>query len=79
MIQMNGIPDVLFSPLSKDYCLYFYIMTVVTFIVFLLTAIMVISKYVATKGKSGLGDVLSVVPILISYFHSRLLYSICIN
>jgi hypothetical protein len=79
MNNINGLPDVLFSPLSKDYCLYFYLMTIFSFIILIITVIMVISRYIMTKGKSGLWDAFSVVPILLSYFHSRLLYSICIN
>ena len=79
MIQINGISDVIFSPLSKDYCLYFYIMTIISFVILILSVIMVISKYIATNGKSGMSGILGVIPILLSYFHSRLLYSICIN
>ena len=68
----------LFSPLSKDYCLYFYILTIISF-VFLVISVVNSVMYLS-KGKGKVTNaVMSLCGPLLLYFNNRLLYSMCVN
>ena len=68
----------LFSPLSKEYCVYFYALTVISFALLALSIGSAI--YYLVEGKvdvfSGLMSLLG--PALL-YFNNRLLYSMCVH
>ena len=68
----------LFSPLSKEYCVYFYALTVISFALLALSIGSAI--YYLVEGKvdvfSGLRSLLG--PALL-YFNNRLLYSMCVH
>ena len=77
---MNNILENLFSPLSKDYCVYFYFLSVISFIMALLSVIMISVKAFKNKGKTLVFDLVTIVPLyLIVYFKNRMLYSMCVN
>lgn len=75
----------LFSPLNKDFCLYYYYLSIVGFLVLLISAIG-LAYYLflfASKSKDaghfaylffGL-----VINSALMYFHMRLFYSMCVN
>ena len=67
-----------FSPYSKDYCVYFYILTIITFIFFVMS--MWQSLYSLFNGNIGLGlaVTLPITPFLL-YFTNRLMYSMCVG
>ena len=80
MNQLQNLPELLFSPLGKDYCLYFYIISVIAFLLLVSNVIMVVSKSLKNKGKGLIFDLITLTPIpLVLYFQNRLFYSMCMN
>ena len=76
---MHGsLEQTIFSPLSKEYCVYFLWLTIIAFIFFVIAVIDVIVQLV--KGKEGIwrGIISLIFPFLI-YFNNRLLYSMCVK
>ena len=67
----------LFSPLDRKYCDYFYFLSVLFFVMFVVMVIKVLSE-IFGKGKPKLADclVLLTQPLLL-YFINRLNYSMC--
>jgi hypothetical protein len=76
-----AISDFLFGPLDTEYCLYFYILSVINYIaaIFLVVALLaslVLKKFdMKNVGTLGFGALL----YFIIYFQNRLLYSMCIK
>ena len=74
MNQLQNLPELLFSPLGKDYCLYFYILSVFAFV------LLVVSKSLKNKGKGLIFDLVTLTSVpLVLYFQNRLFYSMCMN
>ena len=75
---MSSFVDNLFSPLGKEYCAYFYWLTVLAFIYLLIALFAVVSQLL--RGKvSLLNSLLQLLAPLLAYFVNRLLYSMCVN
>jgi hypothetical protein len=83
---MNLDFDYLFSPLSKEYCTYFYILSMFFYV--LLVIFILLSLGYLIKNFNNLKDIKFVlliygiqviVSLFLSYFVNRLLYSICVN
>lgn len=75
------IDKLLFSPLDKNYCLYFYYLSVFFFCLFVSLIFLLIFTYFDSKVKSlTMEKVLWILinPLLL-YFINRLYYSMCIN
>jgi len=69
----------LFTPISKKYCDYFYILSIIFFVLFIAAAIVGIMSLFDKKGMK-LADVLILVTQpLILYFINRLYYSMCVG
>ncbi len=71
--------NTLFGPLSGEYCLYFYYLSIISFF---LLAIAIISGVVrGLQGSKGMYFYISVlgtsIAYFISYFVNRLMYSVC--
>lgn len=80
---MNNLDEILFSPLGKEWCLYYYFLLIFAFLTFLITCVTsVMSLTNATKFTfSGLWSN-TIAPVLytfVLYFIARLGYSICIG
>lgn len=77
---MNKFNELFFSPLSKDYCMYFYFMTVILFVILILTLIVSIASIMKKTNKESnallFGNILTIALV---YFQNRLLYSMCVN
>ena len=76
----------LFSPLSKEYCAYFYILSIFFYVV--LVIFILLSLGYLIKNYNNLKDIKFIlliygiqviVSLFLSYFVNRLLYSICVN
>jgi hypothetical protein len=67
----------LFSPLGQQYCDYFYLLSIIFFVFFVLACATVVLKFFG-KGSIKLTDALILVtqPLLL-YFINRLYYSMC--
>ena len=75
---MASLVDNLFSPLGKEYCFYFYWLSVIAFIFLLL--VLYNSLRLLLKGKFNvLYFVISLFGPGLMYFNNRLLYSMCLN
>jgi hypothetical protein len=71
-----------FTPLGKEYCVYFYAGSVISFIIFWLMLIGGIGTLIMHGSKAGPGPYLMMVYSItygILYFKCRLLYSMCVN
>jgi hypothetical protein len=72
----------LLSPLGKNYCLWFYILAFVNLIfIFILIIGFVFSIFSKDKEvqKHTYPMLYSMIPVIITYFQSRLLYGMCIG
>jgi len=77
---MNTL-DYLFSPLSKDYCVYFYWLSIWTYAVFLMVLISSIIYGIQHKKNAGYYLHASMIALIsfVSYFQNRLFYSMCMR
>lgn len=80
---MNNLVDFLFSPLGKEWCLYYFILLVITFVVFLISLVTSIGSLFTAKRLTFVGFFKNTfVPILtnfVLYLIARLSYSICVG
>ncbi len=79
---MNNLMNYFFGPLSKEYCLYYYFLAVISGIIFTLTAlsfVVVIVKSNKIKAGMWLSMFNTLLSIFIGYFVSRLLYTMCVK
>lgn len=75
---MSNFVDNLFSPLGKEYCSYFYWLTVFAFIALLLALFKVGTALM--RGKvSVVNSLIELLIPALSYFVNRLLYSMCVR
>ena len=78
---MNDLMNTLFGPLDKDYCLYFYYLSIFGF-VFLTISFLTIVRIAVMKRRSTAFYLNSFMVLLgygIFYFQNRLLHSMCSN
>lgn len=71
----------LFTPLPKDYCLYFYILSIIGFVL-VVVYILRFAWNLYNKKKGSEYIIKSIVKILvvfILYFQNRLFYSMCVK
>lgn len=67
-----------FSPLGREYCLYFYVLTVVSFMVVAIS--IVAGVYHIAQGRADIiGTVMGLLGPLLLYFNNRILYSMCVR
>ena len=71
----------LFTPLPKDFCLYFYILSVLGFL--LVVVYILIFAWNIYKKKKGseyiIKGIFGILGVFIIYFQNRLLYSMCVK
>lgn len=77
---MDNIQQTLFSPLGKQYCLYFYILSVIGLI---FVAVVIFSAIIIGVSKRKglefyLAALMGSLGYAVFYFQNRLLYSMCI-
>jgi hypothetical protein len=69
----------LFGPLSKDYCLYFYFLSIAGFVFF--AFILIMTLIIGIRNKKGFNFYMKMLVAaliyLVFYFQNRLLYSMC--
>jgi hypothetical protein len=71
-----------FTPLGKEYCVYFYVVSIVSFIVCFLTIIGGVGMLIMHGSKAGYTPYLMIIHSItygFIYFKSRLLYSMCVR
>lgn len=78
--QNNNSFMSVFSPLSGEYCNYFYYLTVLNFISLLYILLSALFIFFFEKKRENLFQVMLVaLPTFIGYFTTRLLYSMCVG
>lgn len=75
MLNVRG----LFSPLKSKYCDYFYILSVIFFVFFVVTFIASLVSLMSKKPMPLSNALILCAQPLILYFINRLYYSMCIN
>ena len=81
MSLLLRIDKLLFSPLNKNHCFYFYYLSVFFFCLFVSLIFLLVLDYFYSKVKSPTAAQvlwLLINPLLL-YFINRLYYSMCIN
>lgn len=74
--MQTNVLDTFFSPYSREYCMFFYYLMLLSFLTMVMAAFQ--SFYLIFKGKLGIGVALiNIVGPFILYFNNRLLYSMC--
>ena len=79
---MSDLTDRFFSPLGKEWCIYYFAILVFVFIFFVLSIISAVIGLFNLKKISFNEIYLLCVPIvmnLILYLQSRIIYSICVS
>lgn len=78
---MSDIFDYLFGPLSKEYCVWFYFLSVLGFV--LLAFFLLSSIYFGLSKRKGIEFYLGLFSVAIGYaifyFQNRLLHSMCVG
>ncbi len=69
----------LFTPISKKYCDYFYILSIIFFVLFVAAAVVGIMSLFDKKGMKLVDVLILVTQPLILYFINRLYYSMCVG
>ena len=70
----------LFSPLSKDYCLYFYVLSIIAFVLLIVNVLMFVwNLYKRKNGSEIAKSIVGILGVFIIYFQNRLLYSMCVK
>jgi len=74
-----SLNNTLFGPLSKQYCLYFYLLSVFGFVFLVIAVLGMLFNLFSKKmdGKIVGGFLMAALGYGIFYFQSRLLYSMC--
>ncbi len=78
---MNNLTEMLFSPLSKDYCVWFYGWTIFSYFWFII--VLISSIVYGIKQKKGMEyyfmSTIAALAYFLIYFQYRLLYSMCVK
>ena len=76
---MADINEKLFSALPKDYCVWFYYLSVIGFVWFAIAVVMFGSMALTKRRDTGfyMGAVMSLAAYGVFYFQNRLLHSMC--
>ena len=78
---MDNLMNTLFGPLGKEYCIYFYYLSV--FGLILLTILVLSTLMVGLSTRKGLDFYMQMLTVaigyLIFYFQNRLLHSMCVG
>lgn len=77
--NMDEINNTLFGPIAKDYCLYFYILSVIAAVNFVLFIVGMIFYGMKKKVDSTFFVIMLIYSggILLHYLQNRLLYNMC--
>lgn len=78
MNQSDGFFKNSFAPLGREYCDYFFYLSVVNFVLLLYILLSATYIFLFDKKRDGIFQVILVaLPTFIAYFTNRLLYSMC--
>ena len=79
-MENGGVSGYLFGPLGVEYCNYFYFLSVISFVFFIVVLLSVIYNIFTTKNKVDyVNMVLITFQPFLAYFVNRLFYTMCMN
>ena len=73
---MRTLTDLFFSPVGREYCNWFYFLTLSSFVFMVMAGFCTLSLVLKKKLEPMEGLIIFISPFL-SYFTNRLLYSMC--
>lgn len=80
---MNELMDSTFGPLGKQYCDWFYWLSVISLILFVLSVVTILYTILFESERFSTGLLMNLLTIsfvyFIPYFENRLLYTMCKN
>ena len=79
---MSDLTDRFFSPLGKEWCIYYFVILVFIFIVLVLSIVSAVIGLFSLKKFNFTEIYLLCIPVvmnLILYLQSRIIYSICVS
>lgn len=80
---MQNIMNSLFGPLGREYCVYFYFLSILFFVMFatylLMTVVNIVRNPKMVNGKMLLNSVFLLIYTLVPYYVNRLMYTMCVN
>jgi len=79
---MSNFPSSFFTPLGKDYCVYFYFIAIIALITIVVKIINMLYHLFSKKGLDGyviMSDLIVLITLILSYFVNHLLYSMCVG
>ena len=72
-----------FGPLGKEYCLYFYLMSIIFFIIMIFGIFVVIFTLIKKRKEVNTMFIINFIMLItnsiLAYFVNRLLHTMCIN
>ena len=79
-MENGGMSNYLFGPLGAEYCNYFYFLSVISFVFFIVVLLSVLYNIFTTKNKVDyVNMVLITFQPFLAYFVNRLFYTMCMN
>ncbi len=79
-MENGGMSNYLFGPLGAEYCNYFYFLSVISFVFFIVVLLIVIYHIFSTKKPVDyIQMVLITFQPFLAYFVNRLFYTMCMN
>ncbi len=80
---MASLMNFFFGPLSKQYCLYFYFLSVIFGVLFVFLSFGLLASVIKNYKKMdfimGFHFILALINAFLVYFVNRLLYSMCVR
>jgi hypothetical protein len=77
---MSDFMTTLFGPLDKKYCIYFYFLSIILYVFFVVSGISLIALFFKKFDKTVLfNNAFVLINLLIAYFVNRLFYTICVS
>jgi hypothetical protein len=78
---MDNLAETLFGPLGKDYCIYFYYLSMIG--MFLLAILVASTLFIGISQRKNFGFYLQMLSVALGYaifyFQNRLLHSMCVG
>ena len=76
---MTEVMNYLFSPIGKEWCMYFYFLSVFAFILFAIAVLSSLGLFMKGQKVSGTTSFLMIFQPFVLYFVNRIFYSMCVN
>jgi hypothetical protein len=76
---MTEIMNYLFSPVGKEWCMYFYFLSIFAFVFFVIAVLSLLGLLMKGRKVDGFTSFFMVFQPFLLYFVNRIFYSMCVN